>query len=272
MKLPNESAHQQCGAPQPLILDHLAHALELARAGVPVFPLVERGKEPFRGSHAKDDATCDESQIVDWWTRRPQANIGARPPEGIVVLDVDPRNGGDRTIADLVGRDGPLPKTLTCRTGSGGWHHWLAYAGPSRGKLGDGIDVKTHSGYLVMPPSVHPNGRRYVWEDETVRTAPAPQWLRALLRPPAPKVFAPMQGSAKEASLLWVVAESKPGTINDRLYWAACRAAEAGLLDGQLADELVDAAARAAGPLATPKGLRESRRTVESAKRNGGLK
>src|SRR5699024_4902 len=68
---------------------------------------------------------------------------------------------------------GDLPPTYRTKTGGGGWHVWTwlpeGLADRVRGKLdgAEGIDVKTSSGYLVMPPSVHPDGGRYVLEDDT---------------------------------------------------------------------------------------------------------
>src|SRR5699024_803274 len=71
----------------------LEHALKYAADGLAVFPLVPRTKRPAT-AHGKDDATLGADQIRAWWTATPDANIAARPPEGVVVLDVDPRHGG----------------------------------------------------------------------------------------------------------------------------------------------------------------------------------
>src|SRR5699024_860989 len=73
--------------------DYLQAALDLAKQGLEVLPLVPRGKAPAC-AHGKDDATRDTAQIHDWWTRMPNANIGVRPTEGMVVIDIDPRSGG----------------------------------------------------------------------------------------------------------------------------------------------------------------------------------
>src|SRR4051812_41380971 len=71
-----------------------AHALHLAAHGWGVFPL--RDKVPaIAGGHGVLDATTDVGQIVDWWSAMPTANIGARVPRALVVIDVDPRHGGD---------------------------------------------------------------------------------------------------------------------------------------------------------------------------------
>lgn len=46
-----------------------------------------------------------------------------------------------------------------------------------------GIDIKTNSGYVVSPPSLHPDtGQPYRWE-QTSEPAPMPLWLQQVLTP-----------------------------------------------------------------------------------------
>lgn len=202
-------------------------ALFYASQGVEVFPLAGKSPRTRRGFH---DATTHPDFIRGWWlTTTLNVNIGLRVPEGIVVIDVDPRNGGDESLTRLETQFGPLPDTLTCLTGGGGRHLWLAYNGAARGRLATGIDVKTHkSGYVVAPPSIHPDtGRRYEWLNHTTPTAAAPPWLRHLLDPPrmvAPKTLA----NTNIDRLVAFVADGTEGERNRRLYWACCRAAENG--------------------------------------------
>jgi hypothetical protein len=54
-----------------------------------------------------------------------------------------------------------------------------------------GLDVKTHTGYTVLPPSIHPDtGNPYRWDDVTAPICSPPPWLTHLLRqaPTAPKM------------------------------------------------------------------------------------
>lgn len=177
--------------------------------------------------HGKDDATTDLGVIAEWAARWPGCNWGMRPPVGVVVLDVDPRNGGDEQLAQLEEKNGALPDTLKARTGSGGWHIWLTYNGPTRGKLCTGVDVKTNGGYLVAPPSLHACGGRYEWIDQRP-AAYAPEWVKAILNPPV--VRRPRLGDARGIDpLIRFVMGGTPGTDrNKRLFWAACRAVEQG--------------------------------------------
>ena len=69
-------------------------ALNLARAGIPVFP-VDTKKHPL--VKWKGAATIDEAQICKWWKRWPEA-MPAFPtgePSGIAVLDLDRKDGKD---------------------------------------------------------------------------------------------------------------------------------------------------------------------------------
>jgi len=167
------------------------HALAYATAGWEVFPLA--GKVPLvpsrNGGRGVLDATTDFDQVAAWWERWPTANIGGRVPAGVVVVDIDPRSGGLETWVDLVAEHGELV-TRTARSGRGdnGRHLYVGHPGGRiRGTIGHGVDVKTHAGYTVLPPSIHPGtGQPYRWNDASAAIAPAPGWLTTLLRrPPA---------------------------------------------------------------------------------------
>lgn len=235
------------------------HAAAYARAGLSVLPLHPRAKTPAT-RHGKDDAATDVERITAWWARHPDHNIGIRPPNGTVVLDVDPRNGGDDALAELVGRYEPLPETWTCCTGSGGRHIWLRAPGPFRGQLCPGVDLKSNTGYLVVPPSIHPNGQRYRWAN-TAPVAHAPAWLRPMLTPPPPPSRpATPSSTPNREGLVDFVATAVEGNRNAALFWAASRAAAEGTLT-ELGTQLVAAAVNNGLP------EREAHATLRSAQR-----
>jgi len=180
----------------------LKAALEYARRGWPVLPLHSvrksrctcgKGKCPSPGKHPHTrnglkDATTDSAKIARWWRKWPEANVGIATggEAGLVVLDVDPRNGGDESLAKLVKKHGPLPKTVEVRTGGGGRHyHFVEHGRTVKGKLnafGRGLDLKATGGYVVVPPSIHASGAVYRWEEgrspDEVDPATLPTWLR----------------------------------------------------------------------------------------------
>lgn len=163
-----------------------AAARSYATRGWPVFPLEPNSKIPYKGSRGFKDATTDENRVTDWWTQFPASNIGVSTGKKLVVLDVDPRHGGDDSLRSLEQQYGPLPETVISLTGGSGTHYWFAYPAHreircSAGTLGPGLDVKAHGGYIVVPPSIHPNGTAYSWDaahhPDDVALAPVPRWL-----------------------------------------------------------------------------------------------
>lgn len=167
-------------------------ALALARGGWPVFPLRPRDKVPLIASAAGGrgvlDATVDQDQIRRWWSAHPTANIGLATGKAssLFVVDVDDAKGGTATMRTLVERHGKIPPTRRSRTG-GGWH--LLFELPARpvrmgaNVLGPGVDTRSTGGYIVAPPSVHPNGTRYRWLSLDA-PAPLPEWIVRLAAPP----------------------------------------------------------------------------------------
>ncbi|RJO79329.1 DNA primase [Nocardia panacis] len=229
-------------------------ALAYARANIPVLPL--SGKIP-RTEHGKDDATTDPRVIRAWWRQFPDANIGVRPPTGVAVLDVDPRNGG--TLDSLR----PYPETRMARTGSGGWHLWFRFDGESRGRLGGGpgVDVKTHRGYLVAPPSVHPEThQRYTWSN-SAPIQPLPAHLRARIRPVHHPIRVAAVPGGDGSGLVKVVAAAREGERNNLLFWSFVTAMEEGADPQLLAD--IAGAARSIG-----LSEYEIERTLRSAERH----
>jgi hypothetical protein len=131
-----------------------------------VLPLLAGGKEPHIRSAPGGcrDASSSPAEVDRWWRLAPRANIGiACGPSGIVVIDVDQNNGGDKTLAELTRKLGPLPPTWTARTAAGNLHYYLRHEGDdAMHSLGDGVDVQ-RAGYVVAPPSVDVLGQRYRW-------------------------------------------------------------------------------------------------------------
>jgi hypothetical protein len=134
--------------------------------------------------HGKDDSSSNLVQVLSWWLKAPNANVGVvANASGLVIIDVDDRNGGFDTLATLESEHGRLPKTVSAISGGGGAHFYFNHPGGLlRGTLGDGIDVKDH-GYALAPPSIHDSGRRYEWDEHPDETAVADlpdPWLTLL--------------------------------------------------------------------------------------------
>jgi Virulence-associated protein E/Bifunctional DNA primase/polymerase, N-terminal len=144
------------------------------------------GKHPRTPAGVKD-ATTDAATIARWWSTWPRAHVAiAAGASNLLVVDVDPRNGGDDSLAELEAAHGPLPPTPRQLTGGGGVHVLFRrpdrkhVRGPRHG-LGRGVDVKADGGYIIAAPSGHLSGRGYVWEIgsslDDLPIADPPAWL-----------------------------------------------------------------------------------------------
>lgn len=214
----------------------LEQALAYARAAVAVLPL--RGKVPL-AEHGKDDATTDPDVIREWWRQWPHANIGLRPPRGVIVLDIDPRNGG--ALESL----GEVTETRTARTGSGGWHLWFRYPHPVRGRVAgvSGVDIKTNTGYVVAPPSIHPDTKqRYRWITNAP-IQPLPHSLQSSVNASEtpPRKTIEITAAHGNSGLARRVSKAQTGERNNVLFWALACAYEEGANPEVLA-AIVDAA------------------------------
>jgi putative DNA primase/helicase len=152
------------------------------------------GKHP-RTKNGVRDASMDVAKIREWWEIWENANIAIAPGReaGFFVLDVDPRNGGGRTLAALEHKHGKLPKTRTAHTGGDGIHILFRYPDfpvkNSTGELGPGLDIKSDGGTVIVPPSIHMSGKRYRWRN-CAAISDAPDWFLQLMRDAARKSYA----------------------------------------------------------------------------------
>lgn len=149
------------------------------------------GKMPLRHGW-QESATCDPDAMRTWSQEFGDFNVGlvTGSRSGIVVLDIDPRHGGDVSLKELEREFGRLPDTPIVHTGGGGEHLYFRMSGPMRSRTGicNGLDFKADGGFVVAPPSLHASGVRYEWDGvlnlETVPLAPLPTWLLALVASP----------------------------------------------------------------------------------------
>jgi hypothetical protein len=143
-------------------------ALIYAREGLEVFPVCwpdsqgkcgcggghsdrETGKAPYSRTAPKgmNSASSARGVVGRMWSGEGEvANIGLRLPPDIMVLDVDPRNGGEASYRRLLEDYPALEKTLRVKTGGGGYHlyllkpEWLAVKAGEFQRRYPGIDIK----------------------------------------------------------------------------------------------------------------------------------
>jgi hypothetical protein len=172
-------------APLPRIAKVDTAQRYLAR-GWSVLPLGARDKRPLVVWEPLQDTRPSVEQVSDWFSRWPDANIGIVTGEisNLIVLDIDPKHGGDGSLERLERSFEPLPETVEAVTGGGGRHFYFAHPGGlvrNRAGLAQGIDLRGDGGYIVVPPSIHPSGHPYVWvvgrSPEEIGVAALPRWL-----------------------------------------------------------------------------------------------
>ncbi len=134
------------------------------------------------------DASCQEDVVAGWFRGHKPCNIGiiTGQKSNLVVLDVDPRDGGDGILAAIEKEYGPIPPT--CRFSTGGEETHILFQHPGRhvptGKLGPGVDVQGDGGYVVAPPSRHIDGAFYSLSGSISNLAPLPEWIYTGPEPP----------------------------------------------------------------------------------------
>ncbi|TKB77283.1 MAG: hypothetical protein E8D42_14280 [Nitrospira sp.] len=158
--------------------------LMYAARGWQITPL--NGKIPFLRNWP-EKGTTNLNKIRSYLRKGQNVGIITGEISGLLVLDEDPRHGGDESLRKLEAQYGPLPATPRVRTGSGGHHYYFQHPKNvvihnSAGKLGVGLDIKTTKGQVVAPPSIHPETKQaYEWDrayhPDGVPLAPAPTWL-----------------------------------------------------------------------------------------------
>lgn len=262
-------------------------AVAAAERGWAVFPCRPGDKRPTVRDWERR-ACADPARVARYWPGD-RHNVGiACGPSRLAVLDLDAHgelpedwrqlpgvNDGKDVLAQIcewAGMD--WPATYTVATPSNGWHMYFTVPADSAirnsaSMIGPQVDVRAAGGYVVGAGSVV-NGTAYevIVEDDP---APLPSWIARLLSP-VPEQLATHPASrgtpgGRIAGLVRTVARAPSGTRNERLYWAACRAAEM-VADGKTdAREVMDQLVAAAAVAGLPEP--EARRTIASAMRAG---
>jgi hypothetical protein len=160
-------------------------AIAYTTRGFSIFPCLPRGKAPAT-RHGCRDATKDLAQVTAWWSENPTFNVAVAtgPISQVFVLDVDGPDA-EASLRKLEEQYGALPETLESITPRGRHIFFRCENGAIRNSasaIAPGLAIRGDGGYVVLPPSIHPSGRPYVWSvDGGDHAAEAPAWLTSLL-------------------------------------------------------------------------------------------
>jgi hypothetical protein len=139
--------------------------------GLSVIPLKPKSKVPLLTSWKEfQTRKASEEEIRSWFAKTVDANIGIVTGiiSGIVVIDLDGKEGS--ISASQIG----IKSRVLSLTGSGK-HLFFKYNGeePTRIWKGNGeheeVFLRSTGEYIVAPPSIHPNGKRYRWLNPSKR-------------------------------------------------------------------------------------------------------
>lgn len=158
-------------------MSHLAAALDYLAKGHHPIPCY--GKKPIVEWKTYQTTAPTVDQVTRWWTDNRNANIALVLGRGIWALDVDGPEGHEALAAAGVKFPETTPMSMTGR----GVHYFF------RGEQADAVGVRPHvdvrgKGIVIVPPSVHENGRHYQWLQSLDTIAPAPASLLAILASP----------------------------------------------------------------------------------------
>ena len=144
----------------------LAAAIAYRRRGFSVAPVEPRGKKPLIMWQRYQTELAELAEINKWFVDSPAANVGIVTGviSDLVVIDID-TDEARAGLKKIVG-DCDLDSVPRSRTGKG-WQLFFKHPGitiQNRAGAIPGLDVRGDGGYVVAPPSIHPNGKQYKWE------------------------------------------------------------------------------------------------------------
>lgn len=217
-----------------------SEALNLAKAGFAVFPLRENRKDPAIAGGFTNAATNHE-QVEAMWNLRPHLNLGIATggvSGGLVVIDCDyhPDEGRDglSVKAEWEAIHGEFPRTVCVETPTGGEHYYFRSDEPFNCSTNHekAIDIRADGGYVVAPPSIHPNGKPYVWIEsyEECKVADIDDNVKAFIRS--------VQGSNGKHKKFELPDVIPSGGRNDTLFKLACSLQAQGSTDEEILAQL----------------------------------
>jgi len=213
------------------------------RLGWSPIPVKERSKATSLvqlAPYLKRRATKEELNAWTWGG----VGIVTGPLSGILVLDVD----GSRGEAKL--QELGHPPTPMVRTAGNGLHLYFKHPGEDVRtgiRVAPELDVKAAGGYVVAPPSLGANGRRYEWlvSPEEAEPADPPEWLMRLLERPrrngtAPPVGRKIPPGRRNQELTSIAGTMRRRGMEEAEILAALRTANELRCDPQLGFEEVE--------------------------------
>ena len=207
--------------------------------------------------HGIKDATTDDAQIRDWWTKWPTANIAVAVPPGFVVLDVD----DETALPALLDHGIDVAGTASTTSSPGRGHYWFSTDVEIANvvRILRGLDIRSHGALIVVPPSRHATGSVYAFST-TETIAAAPPELATL-------VNSRHSVSGRAAAPLGSVLDGVPeGSRDTWIFRQACRLVVKNLHEGEQRHLILTAAAECSPPFPERRALQKLERAQRFAR------
>ncbi len=193
------------------------YAKDYLKSGVSVIPLQPKGKTPLLKWTEFQKRKPTLKEIISWWDKTPDANIGIITGRinRLLVIDIDKKEGWD--FVKSKGYEAELCPIV--KTGGGGVHLYYRYpegeitVGARIGEETHGIDYRGEGGYVVAPPSQHENGNYYKWNKYIpdfsifLNLPEPPEWIIKEIRK--------KRGNEEEQNLKGILTGVKEGSRNN---------------------------------------------------------
>lgn len=254
-------------------LDYVDAGLHPIRVKPPRGGVQGTGKAPVGGGW--QTRPLDVEALCSELASAPRSNLGlrmGRQSNGTAVIALDEDAAG--ALDALAGRLGPLPRTMTTRTGKGR-HMFYAVPPSALARLRnfvkrEGVDLRTEGGHVCAAPSIHYSGARYRTTLRPVAELPE-AWLEWLTQgePRADRKSADVRAAHGRALDLSMLADAPTlATTGSRHKTAWCIGAWAG--SKGFSDEAIEDALREHFPTDDPDARVKDALDGASVGREGG--
>lgn len=157
--------------------------------GLSVMPL--RGKNPLLQWKVYQTRRADIGSVKAWDNTHHNIGVITGHISEILVVDVDGEYPSDWP---------PMPKTWTVKTKKG--YHYYFYLSPddnfkNSARICENVDIRANGGYVVAPPSRHPDGGVYEWVEglspNDVQILEIPDFVRKELERKHKEIYTPQE-------------------------------------------------------------------------------